>query len=353
MILRVWFLCALLSAILSIAVPARAERVIAIQEVTNRVKVRHRPSIDSPAIGSLRYNESAELLESLPYWYHITLDNGVPGYVSRAWTRKLSEAEGDGQVIRIGYWNVGSLTDCTVLAQVVEANFDVLAIAGASAEGKPGYEALLKVLGPRWAGLTAPAAPDVAAGSVFYAIVYRTGIVRPCAEWNALVQYESEGFADLPAYACFEAPMNKASRGIDFMLGIYAAPADADIAEVREEADRLDEVLAAMQSARTGERDIILVGTFNLSAPDLQDLVEARVRTRGAGSVLGANGEGTGALHDHMLIMDEDATIEMIDVPQVIDVRGAAGSHQQFRQSCGNHLPLLLRLRTTGPDDDA
>ncbi len=367
--LRFWLALLIGVGVLVSAVPARAERIITTPDVMNRVKLRHRPTLDSPAIGSLRFNESAELLESLPYWYHIKLDNGVPGYVSRGYTRKLSEAEADGEIIRVGFWNIRKLgrnpsADYKLIARVVEANFDALALAGImqdEALGRPGYDALLKALGSSWAGLITTSPRPEAAGldAEFYAILYRTAIIRPCSEWGGLVYYDDSGanaegpgpdhFRREPAFACFEAPTNKSRMGIDFLLGVYSAP-EQDAA--RKEADQLDVALAAMQALRSGQRDIILAGTFNLTAAALQDVIEARVRTKGAGSTLDPSGRLSASVHDHIIVLDEEATTEMVDDPQVIDARSVAGSNLEFYEKCSDHLPVILRLRTTGPDDD-
>jgi hypothetical protein len=336
-----------------LAAPAYAERVITIDQVANRVKVRHRPDIASPAIGSLRPDESAQLLESLPYWYHIQLDNGVPGYVSRSYTRTLSGAEGDGALVRLGYWNIGgrdAAQACAVIAQIIDSHFDAVAVAGLkrSETGDP-YRALLDALGSGWAGLRAEAGESANES----AVLYRTALIRPAADWKELVVQRSEpdeaasvAAAEI-AFGRFEAPLNKSSMGIDFLFGIYHAPETA-----QSGFEGIDNIISSVRVAHPLERDVIVAGTFNASAADLQKAVEGRVRTRGQGSVLGAGGELTSNLYDHMLIVDESATIETIDPPHVVDVRAAAGSNLDFFDKCGDHLPLLLRLRAGGPDDD-
>jgi hypothetical protein len=316
--------------------------------------VRHRPDIASPAIGSLRFDESAQLLQSLPYWYHIQLDNGVPGYVSRAYTRSLSGAEGDGALARLGYWNLGERDGaraCKVVAQIIDSHFDAVALAGLKEnEESDSCRALLDALGPGWSGLRAEAAGG---NANVYAILYRTALIRPAADWKELVVHRSEpdGAASVPAaeiaFARFEAPLNKSSMGIDFLFGIYHAPES-----VQQGFEGLDNIISSVRAAHPLERDMIVAGTFNASAADLQKAVEARVRTRGQGSVLGAGGELTSNLYDHMLIVDESMTVETIDPPHVVDVRAAAASNQDFFDKCSDHLPLLLRLRAGGPDDD-
>ncbi len=97
----------------------------------------------------------------------------------------------------------------------------------------------------------------------------------------------------------------------------------------------------------------MIAGAFNLTPAQLQDVVEARVRTQGAGSTLSRDGELMMNLYDHMLVFDEEATSEVIDAPQVLDVRGYATSGQEFYETCSDRLPVLMRLRASGPDDDS
>ncbi len=354
-------------------IPASAERIIPNNQVMTHVKVRHRPSIDSPAVGRLRRNESAELIESVPYWYYIRLDNGVPGYVSKAWAQPLSDAEASGEVIRVGSWNITRLADGTsadfqLIAQVIEANFDVLAVTGVmQVQGEhPGYNALLGALGSGWAGMiTNSPRPNTTSGnSKYYAILYRSAVVCPCAKGDRLVYYkDNDGsgmdsgpdyFSREPAFGCFKAPMNKASAGIDFLLAAYEARGEGgDVSETKAEVDHIDDVFAAMEAARPSERDIIIAGDFNLVPANLQQVVDVLVKTRGAGSTLNSEGELTTNLYDHILILDEQATSEMIDTPQVIDVRGIAPSNLDFYRLCSDHLPVVIRLRACGPDDDS
>lgn len=371
--LRLWQLPVVVLVLFFTAVPASAERIIPISSVTNHVKVRHRPGIESPAVGRLRRTESAELVESVPYWYYIRLDTGVAGYVSKAWTQTLSSAEEAGEVIRVGSWklkHLGPDTDTSVqlVAQIIEANFDVLAVIGVTQRqgGHPGYDALLAALGSGWAGMvTDSPRPNIASASAgYYAILYRSSLVCPCSEWKKLVYHEdndgsgldrgSDHFLREPAFGCFKAPMNKKYAGVDFLLGVYHARGEgADVDEIKEEVDRIDDVFAAMQASRQGERDIIIAGDFNLVPAHLQQVLDVLVKTRGSASTLDSTGELTDNLYDHLLILDEQATTEMIDPPTVIDVRSVALSPREFYRTCSDHLPAVIRLRASGPDDDS
>ncbi|MDZ4675369.1 MAG: MBL fold metallo-hydrolase [Gemmatimonadota bacterium] len=67
------------------------DRVVPSHDVTSRVVVRAGPTALSTDRGSLRPGESAELLGSVPNWYQIRLDDGIEGFVSKRWTRVVSE----------------------------------------------------------------------------------------------------------------------------------------------------------------------------------------------------------------------------------------------------------------------
>ena len=62
-------------ALLLISVPANADRVIPSSRVTSHLNVRQQPNVNSATVGILRPNESAELVERVPYWYHVRLND--------------------------------------------------------------------------------------------------------------------------------------------------------------------------------------------------------------------------------------------------------------------------------------
>ncbi|MFC1896614.1 SH3 domain-containing protein [Thermodesulfobacteriota bacterium] len=367
-----WCSGIVLFILFSLPVLAKAERIVPSDRVTSYVNVREQPSTQSVVVGRLSPNESAELLEGVPYWYHVRLSNGVTGYVSKAWSVKVSEAVETGRVIRLGSWNIkklghGSSKDYALLAQVIGSNFDVLAVVEVMQKqgGHPGYDALLSALGPDWDGLvTDSPRPNTGAGhSEFYAVLYRQGLLRPCADWDALVYYEDNDgsgsdtgedvFSREPGFGCFEAPLNDSSIGIDFLLGAYHARWDeGHIEEISDEVDHVDEVFTAMQQARPGEGDIIIAGDFNLVPQKLREEVTVEVNTQGTGSTLNSQGERTTNLYDHILVLHEQETSEMIGSPEVLDVIGQATSPQVFFDTVSDHLPVFVRLRAFGPDDD-
>jgi len=136
---RSWRAFPLLLTLLLISIPANAEQVTPSDRVTTHVNVREQPSSQSNIVGTLNINETAELLESVPYWHRIRLSNDTVGYVSKAWSRVTS---GTSEVLPttgktdliIGSWNIkwlGYYTqdrhDYPRIADIIQ-RFDVVAI---------------------------------------------------------------------------------------------------------------------------------------------------------------------------------------------------------------------------------
>ncbi|MCK4819749.1 hypothetical protein KA005_28540, partial [bacterium] len=57
-------------------------------------------------------------------------------------------------------------------------------------------------------------------------------------------------------------------------------------------------------------------------------------------------------LFDHLLVHDEEASSELIGNAEILDVRGEAANDQTFFQTVSDHLPIRIRVRASGPDDD-
>ena len=113
----------------------------------------------------------------------------------------------------------------------------------------------------------------------------------------------------------------------------------------------LSEVFAGMQAARPGGRDLSIAGDFNLVPTNLQAAVNMQVRTQGSGSTLNNQGQRTNNLYDH-LVLDAAVTSEMTGDPQVIDVLGVAATPLEFFRTVSDHPPIVVSLRSSGPDDD-
>jgi hypothetical protein len=361
----------LLSLLLT-AIPASADRVIPSSRVTSHLNVRAQPNVNSSVVGILRPNESAELVDSVPYWYHVRLDDGTIGFVSKAWATIISEAQETGEVIRLGSWNIkklghGTSKDYNLVARVIESNFDIVVVVEVmqKQEGHPGYDALLSELGTGWVGLvTDSPRPNTTSGNAeFYAILYRIALVHPCSGWNDLIYYpDNDGsgtdtgpdlFSREPAYGCFEAPLNVNDIGVDFLIaGYHARWAGGNRDEIKAEVDHIDDVFTAMAAARPGEGDIIIAGDYNLVPADLRAVVSVDVTTQGTGSTLNSSGGRTSNLYDHLLVHDRQKTSEMIGDPEVIDVLNVAADNKAFFDTVSDHLPVVVRLRASGPDDD-
>ena len=339
--------------------------------VTSRLNVRDGPSTTTSIVGKLLPGKEALFLESVPHWYKVRLDSGQEGFVSKSWSIKLESETGE-QYIRLGSWNIkklghGSSKNYPLVRQIIDDNFDIIAIIEVMQKqhGHPGYDALMKQLGSRWGGLITdtPRLDTGSGNSEFYAIAYRKSTVRPCANWTTLQYYpDNDGsahgtgpnlFVREPAYACFEAGSGTGTVGLDFMLAAYHATwSDGNEDEIVDEVSNLGGVFTTMRQAKPGEKDLIIVGDFNLIPTILDGVVSAADRTEGSGSTLNSNGDRTTNLYDHVLVNDEAATSEMVGNSVVLNRIGLAATPKIFYQTVSDHLPIMVKMRSSGPDDD-
>jgi endonuclease/exonuclease/phosphatase family metal-dependent hydrolase len=93
-----------------IATSAGADQVRPSDRVSNYVNVRQSAAVNSPGVGILKPNQTATLIESIPYWHHVRMVDGTAGYVSKAWTVVVSggtpsPAAGKTDLV-IGSWNI-------------------------------------------------------------------------------------------------------------------------------------------------------------------------------------------------------------------------------------------------------
>jgi hypothetical protein len=354
-------------------IPAHAawsDQVTPSERVTSHLNVRLEPSGASAVVGALQPGEAAAFERSVPFWYEVMLPDGTRGYVSKAWSQLIRDPLG-AELLRLGGWNVkklghGSRKDFARVAEVIEENFDIVAVIEVMQKGgaRPGYDSLASQLGPDWAGLvTSSPRPNTTSGNAeFYAVFYRSDRIDPCAGWNSLRYLpDNDGsvssagldvFSREPAFGCFEARRTDGATGLDFMLGVYHARwADGDTAEIQDEVEHVTDVFQAMGQARPNERDRILVGDFNLGATDLEVAHGPQVRTLGTGTTLNSLGERTANLYDHLLLFDRAATTEMVGSPEVLDVREVAPSPRAFFRTVSDHLPIRAMFRTEADDD--
>ncbi|MGC1955812.1 MAG: SH3 domain-containing protein [Gammaproteobacteria bacterium] len=336
--------------------------------VTTRLNVRSAPSATAAIVGTLRPGEAALFLEDVPHWYRVRLDDGAEGFVSRAWSVKR-----EAEYIRLGAWNLkklghGDAKDFSLVSQIINENFDLVAVIEVMQKQHvhPGYDALMQALGDGWDGLvTDTPRPNTGSGNAeYYAIAYRNSQVRPCTDWAGGLRYYPDNpgsgsaagpdrFVREPAFACFEAGFGAGSPRVDFLLAAYHATwADGNEDEIVAEVSNLNGVFAAMAAARPEEKDLLIVGDFNLLPAILQDTVLAADRTEGTGSTLNSQGGRTANLYDHLLVHDEMVTSELEGNAVVLDRIGLAATAELFYQTVSDHLPIVVRLRSAGPDDD-
>lgn len=356
------------------ATPALGQTAITpADRVSSRLNVREEATTDSPVVGKLEKNETADLLDdSVSHWYKIRLHNGVEGFVSKSWSRRVAAPTVAEQRIRLGGWNLkklghGTTKDFPRVANVIESNFDVVAIVEVmqKEQAHAGYDQLLQELGSSWAGLlTDSPRPNTTSGnSEFYAILYRPSRLQPCAGW-ATLRYHADNdgsgtgtsadhFAREPAFGCFKATSSGGTEGFDFVLAAYHATFKGGVTAIKSEVDHVDDVFPSMAAAVPGEQDLLIVGDFNLTPAQLATVVTtAADRTTGTGSTLNQSGGVTGNLYDHLLVQDESATTELVGNARVLDVRHVATTNEVFFQTVSDHLPIMVEVRSSGPDDD-
>lgn len=149
-----------------------ADQVVSSERVTSHLNVRLEPSASSAVVGSLRPGEAAALEGSVPFWYEVSLPGGTRGFVSKAWSRLIPEPGSGADPLRLGGWNVkklghGSSKDFARVADVIDENFDIVAIVEVMQKGgaHPGYDALAAQLGAGWDGrVTGSPRPNTASG---------------------------------------------------------------------------------------------------------------------------------------------------------------------------------------------
>lgn len=238
------------------------------------------------------------LVGSVPYWYKVKLPSGLTGYVSKRWATVVTTSASTGQLLRIGSWNIRKLghgtKDFAKVAQAIDQNFDVLVVVEVMQKQRAhnGYDSLINELGSSWKGLiTDSLRPNtISSNSEFYAILYRSSIVRPCAGWSKLIYHQDNDggdngvgddvFSREPAFGCLEAPTSHFKIGFDFLIAAFHATFKSKAA-IKAESGHLNEVFSTMAAARPGEKDLIIAGDFNLVPNTLSTVTEMDVTTVG------------------------------------------------------------------------
>jgi hypothetical protein len=196
--------------------------------------------------------------------------------------------------------------------------------------------------------------------SEYYAVALRSQRVAPCADAAQLeFLVDGEGSDDSserglflrePAIGCYQT--RGAGAGNDFALGIYHAEWGTGAADaIATEVSHIDLAFETMRERFPQERQLFLVGDFNLSSAALAPLTSARDRTRGAGSTLTTDTQISDHLYDHLLALGQGVEPALVDDAEVLDVRSEAFDPKHFRAQVSDHLPLVAELRVSRDDD--
>jgi hypothetical protein len=277
--------------------------------------------------------------------------------------------------LRIGSWNVRKLgfepgKDIASIAAVVERHFDLVALLEVvwSADDAA-YEALRAALGPAWQlQRTRSARPNLKSPHAeYYVVALRSQRVAPCMDGldgmdgaeglEFLVDGEGSDdsptrglFLREPAFGCYQT--RGPDAGNDFSLGVYHAEWGSGSADsIASEVSHVDLVFEAMRERFPQERQLFLIGDFNLSSAALTPLTSAHDRTRGTGSTLTADTQISANLYDHLLALGRASEDALLDDAKVLDVRSEAFDPKQFRTQVSDHLPLVAELRVSRDDD--
>ncbi len=106
--LRLLLICFITATLTFVSISVNADSIKANDRVESYLNVREQPNTKSSVVGVLRPNQTAELIESIPYWHHIRLTSGTTGYVSKAWSvivTDTSQTSGKTDLV-IGSWNI-------------------------------------------------------------------------------------------------------------------------------------------------------------------------------------------------------------------------------------------------------
>jgi hypothetical protein len=283
-------------------------------------------------------------------------------------TSNPARAAAASQVVRLGAWNVRKLgfdpeQDLAAVARIIEAHFDLVAVIELMwTERGPPLTQLLDRLGPAWSGhVTSSARPNLPSPhSEYYAVLYRPERVAPCAELRELrFVDDADGsaaggddglFLREPAFGCYRTSQALGAR--DFLLGVYHARwGEGRAAEIADEVRHVDEAVDAFARRLPQERELFMIGDFNLTPGELAPLTRARDRTQGQGSTLDAQGAVSAHLYDHLLAFGASANAALPADAVVLDVRAEASDPASFRAHVSDHLPIVVNMPAS-PDAD-
>ncbi len=272
-----------------------SQRVIPSDAVQNHVNVRASNSAGSEIINTLRPGESAEYIESVPYWHKVRCDNGAEGYVSKGWTKiddDISEADGKDELV-IGSWNIKFFAsqskhniDYAAFADIFE-KFDVLAIQEVSTTATKAhldaFKAELNSRGYKYEFIIGAKTgytkdnPDDNKGQYTerYGFLWdmdRVDLIESDSsyEFILLPVKDNPVFRQVPIIAQFR---TKSANGFDFKVVSVHAAFNEGIPYVRQaEFNYLNDWMIDQKSdSNIKEKDIFIMGDFNSNPPDQKD----------------------------------------------------------------------------------
>lgn len=302
-------------------------------------------------------------------YFHVRIPDIGDGYIYRTLARRHNGTLPGSQIlstlptvdhIRLGAWNIkklghGSRKDYRTTAAIINDHFDLVAGIEVMQKGgdHPGYTELLSTLGNDWKGVITkdPRPNDTSGHAEFYAILYRHDRIKLCQGWVG-IQFaldSEQSFDREPAFSCFVAEYR--NNRFDFLLAAYHATwSDGDKEIIATEVENLSRVFIQMKDSAPDEKDLIIVGDFNL-VPDDLDLIGFTTQVVGFGSTLNLKGARTHNLYDHLILYDKSQTSELISHLQVLDVREMVQSGSTFYKTISDHLPIVGQFHIAEDDD--
>ena len=279
---------------------ARADKVTPSNRVSNYLNVREQPDVNSAIIGTLPTGQSAELIESIPYWYRIKLIDGSTGYVSKAWAVKIingsaaSSETGKSDLI-IGSWNIKwfgyyseDKHDYSRMADIIQ-KMDVVAIQELRGSGyKDRLDKLVNALAvkgfnykyvfsdetgylnnPDKSNTTLPK-KDYLERYAFLWDTDRVQLVNAAAPYKFVSNpiINNATFRQVPIYTDFKVKRN---NGFDFRILTIHTVYNSNINAVRKaEIEFVNNwIINQVNDASNPEKNIVVVGDFNAN-PDNQ-----------------------------------------------------------------------------------
>lgn len=227
---------------------------------------------------------SAETLEHIGRYGYVHPELGIMG--SAGEEDRDAELRRSCGVLMMGHWNVRNLgraaleTDRAKDVAAIIAEYDVVALL--ELRDKEIVDGLVNMLGSEaWGAAVSREVGDENRKEV-YAYLYRKAAVElQCEE---VVRDTSDKWVREPYLASFRAP-----GGFDFVLAAIHATWGKSVGERRLEIEALGSLLKRIEKWDGGEKDLLLLGDFNLEPTD-----KAWAKTRAAGWVplLEDHGEG-------------------------------------------------------------